>query len=159
MTGEFMLPAAKSKPKLGIVGILSISILLPILISACSFSQKRAGSEGIEMAPLMRLPEAMQSAPASVREAYQFALANPDVLEQIPCYCGCDSIGHTSNYDCYIQGEENGQTKFAAHALGCDICVDITQETMRMLRDGKTVEEIRPAIDTNYAKFGSSTNR
>lgn len=108
------------------------------------------------MAPMSMLPEEMQSAPVSVRESYQFALANPGVLKQIPCYCGCGSMGHTSNYSCYIQGEEGGETQFDAHALGCGICVDITQDSMRMLKEGKTVAEIRAAVDTKYAQYGPS---
>jgi hypothetical protein len=31
---------------------------------------------------------------------------------------------------------------FDPHALGCSICVDITQDAMRMLKDGKSVPEI-----------------
>jgi hypothetical protein len=38
-----------------------------------------------------------------VRDAYRFAIANRDILRQIPCYCGCGAEGHKSNADCYIK--------------------------------------------------------
>lgn len=100
------------------------------------------------------LPEEMQTAPVTVRESYQFALANPEILKEIPCYCGCGPMGHTSNYSCYIQSGEGEEAVFDTHALGCGICVDITQDTMRMLREGKSTAEIRTAVDATYSKYG-----
>jgi len=104
------------------------------------------------------MPAEVQSAPATVQQAYQFAVANPDVLHELPCYCGCGPIGHTSNYACYVaeQNADGSVKTFDPHALGCSICVDITQDAMRMLRDGKTVPEIRAYVDQSYAKYGPS---
>lgn len=48
------------------------------------------------------LPAFLQKAPANVREAYQLALDNPDTLQWIPCYCGCDSAGHKNVRDCFV---------------------------------------------------------
>jgi hypothetical protein len=55
-----------------------------------------------------------------VREAYQFALANKDILENIPCFCGCVEAGHKSNYNCYVQddGSASGKVVFDSHAYG-----------------------------------------
>ena len=109
------------------------------------------------MLPLDKLPAEVQSAPVSVQEAYQFSSINPDVMEDIPCYCGCGDIGHTSNYACYVSGmDSNGNLVFDNHALGCSICVDITQDVMRMLREGKSPQEARTYIDAAYAKYGPS---
>jgi hypothetical protein len=103
------------------------------------------------------LPAEVQSAPASVRTAYQFAAANPDVMEDLPCYCGCGGIGHTSNYDCYVaEVAANGKIRFDGHALGCSICVDITLDAMRLLKDGKSVPEIRAYVDATYSRYGTS---
>jgi hypothetical protein len=36
------------------------------------------------------------------RQAYEAAEAVPDVLEQIPCFCGCmKNPGHRNNLDCF----------------------------------------------------------
>jgi hypothetical protein len=49
------------------------------------------------------LPADIRRAPAEVREAYRFAIANRETLRYIPCYCGCGSEGHTSNASCYVK--------------------------------------------------------
>ncbi len=92
-----------------------------------------------------------------VQLAYQFAIANASIMKQIPCYCGCGKIGHTSNFACYASGvDADGKVIFDTHALGCSICVDITQDTIRLLKEGKTVQEVKTYVDQTYAKYGSS---
>jgi hypothetical protein len=111
----------------------------------------------LHMVPMDQMPPEVQSAPVTVQEAYQFAAANPDVMKNIPCYCGCGDIGHTSNYDCYVSDvDAQSNIKFDNHALGCSICVDITQDVMRMLQKGKSPQEARVYIDTTYSKYGPS---
>jgi hypothetical protein len=111
----------------------------------------------LKMASVNVLPAEVKAAPVSVREAYQFAVANPDILGVIPCYCGCGPVGHTSNYACYISAvEDDGTITFDSHSLGCSICVDITQDTMRLLKDGRSVSEIRSYVDNTYSRYGPS---
>ena len=107
--------------------------------------------------PLVKMPAEVQSAPVTVQTAYQFAAANPDVMKNIPCYCGCGNIGHTSNYDCYVSDvDTQSNITFDNHALGCSICVDITQDVMRMLQEGKSPQEARAYVDSTFAKYGPS---
>jgi len=132
-----------------------LAILLSTTISACAAS--KSSDVHLYMMPLDQMPAEVQSAPVAVQEAYQFASINPDVMKDIPCYCGCGNIGHASNYACYVSdvdAEEN--ILFDNHALGCSICVDITQDVMRMLREGKSPLEARAYIDTTYSKYGPS---
>ena len=127
---------------------LLISILAPTLLAtSCAASP----SNDLKMAPMNMLPTKMQNSPTRVREAYQFAVANPDALKNVPCYCGCGGIGHTSNYSCY-----NNQAKqtFDEHALGCSLCVDISQDVMKLMRDGKSPPDIRASIVATYSQFG-----
>lgn len=52
------------------------------------------------------LPEGRDSPPRplpDVRAAYAFAARRADILQYIPCYCGCERRGHRSNVDCYIK--------------------------------------------------------
>ncbi|MBI2758898.1 MAG: hypothetical protein HYX49_09495 [Chloroflexi bacterium] len=133
--------------------ILMIGVIALASLPACSSQQ----TIDLRMMPLDTMPSEVQSAPAAVRESYQFAAANPGVMKNIPCYCGCGNIGHTSNYSCYVSSvDEKGVITFGNHALGCSICVDITQDVMRMLREGKTPAEARVYIDATYAKYGPS---
>jgi hypothetical protein len=109
------------------------------------------------MMPLDQMPSEVRSAAMTVQQAYRFAAANPPILQQIPCYCGCGAMGHTSNYACYWKKDAaNGAPTFENHALGCSICVDITQDTMRLLKEGKNLPEIKAIIDGTYSKFGPS---
>src|SRR5512145_2231480 len=70
------------------------------------------------------LPDFLSDAPPRVREAYRFAVANPQALETIPCYCGCGAMGHKSNLMCYVNEVAADVTvKYDNHAAGCGICV------------------------------------
>ena len=55
------------------------------------------------LAPESALPANIRQAPGNVRDAYRFAIANREILGQIPCYCGCGTERHKSNVDCYIK--------------------------------------------------------
>jgi hypothetical protein len=132
-----------------------IILLVPWIVSSCSGSDTNSAS--LKMAPLDSMPTEVRQAPVTVQQAYQFAAANPETLTQIPCYCGCGSMGHTSNYACYISGAKGeGTFQFDPHALGCSICVDITLDTMRLLEQGKGINEIRLFVDQTYAQYGPS---
>jgi hypothetical protein len=134
--------------------LLIILVLLSTTISACSTQNQ---TNDLQMMSMDQMPAGVQSAPVTVLTAYQFAAANPDVMKNIPCYCGCGNVGHTSNYSCYVSSvDDNGKLTFDNHALGCSICVDITQDVMRMLKDGKSPPDARAYIDTTYSKYGPS---
>lgn len=132
--------------------LLLMSIALGSL-SACS-TQPQAR---LHMMSIDQMPVEVRSAPVTVQQAYEFAAANPDVMKNIPCYCGCGNIGHTSNYSCYVSNlDDKDKFTFDDHALGCSICVDITQDVMRLLREGKSPQEARAYVDATYAKYGPS---
>lgn len=46
---------------------------------------------------------------AEVRAAYAFAPRRADLLQFVPCHCGCERRGHRSNLDCYIRERVAGQ--------------------------------------------------
>lgn len=134
--------------------LVTLAIVLTGTLSACSTATT---DYSFPMASMDGMPAEVQSAPVTVQQAYQFAAANPDVMTQIPCYCGCGSMGHTSNYSCYISSVgADGTVTYDNHALGCSICVDITQDVMRLLKQGKSVPVIRAYVDQAYARYGPS---
>jgi hypothetical protein len=134
------------------------------LLSGCgstsastSNSSSAAGEHEMLMAPMSMMPDEVKSAPAVTQQAYQFAVANPDVMKHIPCYCGCGAMGHTSNYSCYVESVDAvGNVKFDGHALGCSICVDITQDAMRLSKQGKSPQDIKAYVDKTYSQYGPS---
>jgi len=134
--------------------VIVLAALLAVSLPACSAARN---SSGLHMMAMDQLPAEVQSAPVKRSHGYQFAAANPDVMQVLPCYCGCGGIGHTSNYDCYVADvEASGTIRFDGHALGCSICVDITQDAMRLLKQGKSVSDIRAFVDATYSQYGTS---
>ncbi len=136
--------------------LLLLAILTPTaLATGCSAGAAQSADMGHAMAPLASLPQGMQSAPTTVREAYQFAVANPDALIGVPCYCGCKAVGHTSNYSCFVkQVKDDGTVIYDNHALGCSLCIDIAQDVMKMTQQGKSPGQIHAEIVAQFSRFG-----
>lgn len=142
-----------------------VSLLVPLLIlfslttagcAAKATTTTSTATPELAMAPMSGMPDEVKAAPVVVQQAYQFAVANPDALKHIPCYCGCGRMGHKSNYACYVQDVAEGRPVFDTHALGCSICVDITQDVMRLTKEGKSGQDIRAYVDATYSKYGPS---
>jgi len=71
---------------------------------------------------------------------YRYAVEHGDELQYIPCFCGCARFGHRSNRDCYIK---------AFNAAGT-LCLDVTRDVTRMRSEGKSLLDVRRAIDAKY---------
>jgi hypothetical protein len=94
-----------------------------------------------------------------LKDAHIFAADHPEVATYIPCYCGCRTMGHRPPLDCYIkETRADGSIEFDNHAAGCMICVDITQDVMRLMRQGQDLRSIRTYVDTEYSKYAAPTN-
>lgn len=97
---------------------------------------------------------------AVVHQVYEFAARHPEVLQYVPCYCGCERAGHNGNHDCFVKSRAaNGRvTEFDAHGIGCTICIDVARDAMTLFNGGATPTAIRAAIDKKYAgRFPSAT--
>ena len=93
-------------------------LAMTLVASACGGSSASSAQE-FSLAPESALPDFVRDAPPQVKEAYRFAIANPDILSAFPCYCGCGAMGHESNRDCYIKEiRADGSIEFENHALG-----------------------------------------
>ena len=77
------------------------------------------------------------------RAAYQAAKEIPEILVELPCFCGCmDSkeLGHKNNLYCFAD----------SHGNICDLCQTIALEAKEMHRKGLPVETIRSNIRKTY---------
>jgi hypothetical protein len=139
----------------------SVAFVVPIiavLVIALALPGSAAPVRAIELAPMSAMPDYVHGAHAAAQHAYRFATANPELVSQFPCYCGCVYIGHTNNYDCYIQKvETDGTFVFDQHAVGCGICVEITNDVARLWGDGAEIEAIQDFIVATYSHRGPST--
>jgi hypothetical protein len=71
----------------------------------------------IQTVPRGQLPDFARSGGTKVQEAYRYALEDTEVLEYIPCFCGCNNIGHRNNRDCYIKSmNRDGTVTYTSHA-------------------------------------------
>jgi hypothetical protein len=113
--------------------------------------------------PLPALPRVSFEPPrpmAVVQQVYEFAARHPEVLQHVPCYCGCERIGHNGNHDCFIKSRAaSGRvSEWDTHGIGCTICIDVARDAMTLFNTGATPTAIRAAIDTKYgSRFPSST--
>lgn len=114
------------------------------------------------LAPLPPLPNP-GFAPArpmeTTRMAYEFAARHPEVIKYVPCYCGCERSGHSSNEGCFVRSRDaRGGVTWDDHGWGCTICIDVAAEAARMHAAGGDVQSIRAAIDRKWSgRFPSST--
>lgn len=99
----------------------SVFLLVVLCWVASSLLLESPGARAAELhlAPADSLPQDVREAPNDVQEAYRFAVANPDLLKAIPCYCGCEMFQHRDNYACYVEDvRPDGEVIFSDHGLG-----------------------------------------
>ena len=78
------------------------------------------------------------------RAAYQVAKDIPEVLEQLPCFCGCmTSFGHKNNLFCFKD----------QHGSGCTLCQDIALDARKMHDAGMSITQIQDNIKAKYARY------
>jgi hypothetical protein len=78
------------------------------------------------------------------RAAYQTAKDIPEVLDQLPCFCGCmSSFGHKNNLFCFKD----------QHGSGCDMCQNIALDARRLHDQGMSIAQIQENIKTRYSRL------
>lgn len=79
---------------------------------------------------------------AMTLSAYKYATEHPEVLEQVPCYCGCGQHGseasdgkpHRFLRDCFI----NDKGQYDSHASTCDVCIGLAIKAQNNFPSGIT---------------------
>lgn len=98
------------------------------------------------------LPSFLDNKSEDIRLVYQIAGQSTEILEWMPCYCGCgESVGHKSNLNCFIEEKrEDGTIVWDDHGTRCLTCLEIAVQSAKMHKDGKSLKEIRQTIDNTY---------
>ena len=75
------------------------------------------------------------------------------MLTYVPCFCGCERMGHQGNEDCFVKSRAaNGDvTAWEPHGTECTVCLDVGAEAMRMHAAGASVADIRAAVERKFA--------
>jgi hypothetical protein len=127
-----------------ILGIIAVAIIAGIAWSslrgtsesAADHSASISKSEGV-LSPTIFNDE-------KTRAAYQVAKDIPEVLEQLPCFCGClNNFGHKNNLFCFKD----------QHGSGCEICQDIALDARKMHDQGMSIAQIQDNIKAKYARY------
>ena len=105
------------------------------------------------MPPLPFIPNMVPRPAEVIAEVYEFAGRNPDILEFVPCFCGCETAGHRANSHCFVQSRntDGSVAAWEPHGMGCAVCIDVARDSMQMHASGATVRDIRAAIESKYA--------
>ncbi|MCZ7379988.1 MAG: PCYCGC motif-containing lipoprotein [Candidatus Methanoperedens sp.] len=138
---------------------LIIGVVAVILIAGVAYALFSGGGSSTSTktsANQIKFPSYVYTNPLTLK-AYTYATEHPDMLEQIPCYCGCGGhSGHRFLRDCFVHDD----WAYDEHASFCDVCVGEAIKVQDYLSQGKTLTEARALIDQEYgAKYpGQNTN-
>ena len=83
---------------------------------------------------------------------------HPEVLSYVPCFCGCEHMGHRGNEDCFVKARDvNGDViQWEDHGMECAVCLDVATRSLQMYTSGASVSDIRAAIEKEFTPL--STN-
>ncbi|CAB3390905.1 PCYCGC motif-containing (lipo)protein [Kyrpidia spormannii] len=132
---------------LSIVFLLSSTFLV-----ACGSSSSYQGDILETTASAEVLPTFLNNQQEAVRQIYAAVGKSTELLQWIPCYCGCgESAGHKSNRDCFIRAvNPDGSVVWNSHGAGCGVCLEIAAQSIGLWRDGKRAKDIRAFIEEKY---------
>ena len=84
--------------------------------------------------------EALKGVREKTRHVFDMAREIPEVADGIYCYCRCEKMGHRSLLACF-------ETR---QPIGCMGCRESMEQAYEMHKAGKTLAEIRAALDREY---------
>jgi hypothetical protein len=111
-----------------------------------------AAAKKISLPPLPSIGYAPARPIDVARAAYQFAGEHPEVLRYVPCYCGCESVGHRGNESCFVKRRDaaGNVLEWDLHGFGCAVCIDVARESMQLFNSGADPVSIRAAIERKW---------
>jgi hypothetical protein len=78
-----------------------------------------------------------------IRQVYEMAARIPHVLDGLYCHCDCSKhSNHRSLLTCFQDD----------HGAGCDVCLTEAALAYQMTQEGKSLKEIRDAVDALYQR-------
>lgn len=130
-------------------GIRYIVIAMGVLVVVLGLATARRASAAHHPTPRTGLTAAdvevaeRYAAYPRIAEVYTMAAQIPQVLDGLYCYCDCSRhSGHRSLLTCFQDD----------HGAACDVCLTEAALAYRMTQDGKSLKEIRKAVDGLYRR-------
>jgi hypothetical protein len=130
---------------------LSLVALVAILAVAAT-----AQSPSPTKPPVLHLPaidpRLLPRPPVIIQAVYRYAAEHPEVLRYVPCFCGCNEMGHRSSEDCFVKSRsKNGTvTEWNEHGIACAMCIAVAERAMIMCETGASLSDVRADIEKRY---------
>ena len=145
---------------LGLTGLALIAtVTLSARQAATAKPAAKSATAAAKPAPIRKTAPALPAmgfAPVRptdvVRATYDFAAQHPEILQYVPCYCGCGADGHKANEACFVarRDPKGNVLEWDTHGFGCTICIDVAREAMQLYSSGADVVSIRAAIEKKW---------
>jgi hypothetical protein len=125
-----------------VLGIAAVAIIAAIAWVSLRGTNETANEPAVDKSAEVLSPTIFSD--ERTRAAYQVAKDIPEVLEELPCFCGCmTSFGHKNNLFCFKD----------QHGSGCTLCQDIALDARKMHDEGMSIAQIQDNIKAKYAKY------
>jgi hypothetical protein len=123
-----------------VAGLAAVVLLLGLATTrnanAASHPTPRQGLTADHVAPAERYADYPR-----IAEVYRMAAQIPSVLDGLYCYCDCSKHSdHRSLLTCFQDD----------HGAACDVCLTEAALAYRMVGEGRSLKEIRRAVDGLY---------
>jgi hypothetical protein len=122
-----------------VMGLAALVLLLGLatMRGANAHPAPRAGLSAADVVPASRY-----AAYPRIAEVYEMVAQIPEVIDGIYCHCDCSKhSGHRSLLTCFQDD----------HGAACDVCLTEAALAYRMTKEGKSLKQIRKAVDGLYA--------
>lgn len=156
------------------VGVITKQLSLAALVSilavsamaqSASSQQSRSTAPPQGNLPVLHLPaidpRLLPRPPEVIQAVYRYAAEHPEVLRYMPCFCGCNEMGHRSSEDCFVKSRsKNGTvTEWNEHGIGCAMCIAVAERAKTMCESGASLSDVRADIEKRYGHItGSRTD-
>lgn len=124
-------------------GLLTVALVAMVMVgandAAGAHPEPRADAATAQAAQVVS--PGRYAAYPRVAEVYAQAAEIPDVLDGLYCYCDCSKhADHYSLLDCFKSD----------HGAACDVCLTEAALAYQLHKQGKSLKEIRQAVDDLY---------
>jgi hypothetical protein len=124
-----------------VVGLALVVVVLGLVATRganAGHPAPRAGLTAADVAPASRY-----AAYPRIAEVYEMAAQIPGVLDGLYCHCDCSRHSdHRSLLTCFQDD----------HGAACDVCLTEAALAFRMTTEGRSLKEIRAAVDGLYGQ-------
>lgn len=118
------------------IGLAIVAAFLAAQDAGATHPEPRANAQAHHVVPQERYTDYPR-----IAQVYAQAAEIKEVLDGIYCYCECSKhSGHYSLLECFETD----------HGAACDVCLSEAALAYRMHQDGKTLDQIRDAVDGLY---------